>query len=313
VVTGLLAQSSINDTQIVIANAIWAMKQKVLKDYATAMWQLYKAPVRTVNSTDPINIWARNKTNGRIQDVAPTGTKFNVLITNAVYFKGRWEYAFDPQDTLPQPFQTYHNGTQKAVEVPMMYQKFTARDMTADRQVFYANISGRFRAVQLPYRNNNISAVALLPDKARYGLDVDAAAVDLAELGLLSTARWKTMYQAGQLNLQLPKFTVQTNRIPFKKALQALNVTTSFNEEKANFSRISTEPIYISDVLQSTFIQVDEVGTEAAAVTTAVMVTTAYNPAVVDLVFDRPFIFVVMDVVSGVVLFQGTVKDPSRL
>lgn len=105
----------------------------------------------------------------------------------------------------------------QTVEVPMMFQKFTARDMTGERQVFYANISGLFKAVRLPYRHSNISAVALLPDKAKYGLDVDAAAVDLAELGLLSTARWRTMYSVGQLNLQLPKFTSKTDQIPLKK------------------------------------------------------------------------------------------------
>jgi serpin B len=96
------------------------------------------------------------------------------------------------------------------------------------------------------------------------------------------------------------------------QALRALNVSAPFRESEANFSRMSAQPLMLSDVLQSVTMIVNEAGTEAAAVTSVVMVATSYQPdPLPPLVFDRPFVFMVMDEASGDVLFMGTVRDPT--
>lgn len=98
-----------------------------------------------------------------------------------------------------------------------MSRNFKSFDITGDRQIYYGNLTGHFRAVKLPYRNSNMSAVLLLPDQQRYGLDVDAAVMDLARMQLMTRIKWRTVYQVGRLELQIPKFILQSKQVSVKQ------------------------------------------------------------------------------------------------
>lgn len=319
---GLLAQSKPNASTLVIANAVWSKNTPVLKPYADAMLKYYNAPVRSVPSAAPINTWASEVTNGLIKQVVPANLDFSVALTNAVYFKGLWEYAFDKASTTKAPFTVPQGPVNsrmapKEVQVDMMTKTFKASDARGRAAsvglVSYAAPAGQgFRAVKLPYKGSALAAVALLPDPKKYPT-VEAAAADISPGRLFNSSLWQPLYAiGGSLDVSLPKFSVEVSQLSMGRALQAMGITAAFDENKANFSRISQQALLISDVLQSAVVKVDEQGTEAAAVTSVIMTTTAFMPSdTPPLVFDRPFLFLILDDASKSVLFHGYVKDPT--
>ncbi|KAF8066243.1 Serpine2 [Scenedesmus sp. PABB004] len=306
-VAGLLqSPGTANGTELGIANGVWTRRLAVNKAFGERMWATFKTPVKAVNDTTPINAWAAAKTGGRITQAVPPGTEFNLIVTNAVYFKSSWVYAFDPDTTSKRPFSVAGPGGKAAtVAVDMMYRRFEPRDINAGGNVAYAEAAGQYRAVKLPYRGTGVVAIAVLPDEAKYGLNADAAAAGIGLGPLLNGSAWRSVAALGSLTLQLPRFKVRAEQLPLGAALRALGVTAAFDPDAANFSRMSPEALFITSVVQSSVVLVDERGTEAAAVTSVVMTTTSFvEPSTPPLVFNRPFLFVLVDEPSGAVLFQ---------
>uniref|UniRef100_A0A383VPC5 Serpin domain-containing protein n=1 Tax=Tetradesmus obliquus TaxID=3088 RepID=A0A383VPC5_TETOB len=341
------SSSSSSSTELGIANGVWTKQLPVQQAFADSMWRLYRTPVKAVNSSDPINMcllpplllrlllllllaqtpvkavnssdpinaWARDKTGGRISQAVPPGTPFDLIVTNTVYFRAAWQFGFDPGATMDQDFTTYVNGTPQVVQVRMMYRKFQTSDLVTGDEVLYGLLPGWFRAVKLPYKDSSIVAYAVLPDAARYSnASIDAAAADVSPRLLFNTSLWRPLWRfRGKLEVQLPRFKITTNQIQLKQALRALNITAAFSATAADFNRLSAQPTFITDVVQSVAVNVDERGTEAAAVTAGMMTVTEYIPErVTPLVFNRPFLFWIVDDATQTVLFQGTVKDPSK-
>ncbi|WIA14032.1 hypothetical protein OEZ85_002591 [Tetradesmus obliquus] len=309
------SSSSSSSTELGIANGVWTKQLPVQQAFADSMWRLYRTPVKAVNSSDPINAWARDKTGGRISQAVPPGTPFDLIVTNTVYFRAAWQFGFDPGATMDQDFTTYVNGTPQVVQVKMMYRKFQTSDLVTGDEVLYGLLPGWFRAVKLPYKDSSIVAYAVLPDAARYSnASIDAAAADVSPMLLFNTSLWRPLWRfGGKLEVQVPRFKITTNQIQLKQALRALNITAAFSATAADFSRLSAQPTFITDVVQSVAVNVDERGTEAAAVTAGMMTVTEYIPErVTPLVFNRPFLFWIVDDATQTVLFQGTVKDPSK-
>uniref|UniRef100_A0A383VP56 Serpin domain-containing protein n=1 Tax=Tetradesmus obliquus TaxID=3088 RepID=A0A383VP56_TETOB len=309
------SSSSSSSTELGIANGVWTKQLPVQQAFADSMWRLYRTPVKAVNSSDPINAWARDKTGGRISQAVPPGTPFDLIVTNTVYFRAAWQFGFDPGATMDQDFTTYVNGTPQVVQVRMMYRKFQTSDLVTGDEVLYGLLPGWFRAVKLPYKDSSIVAYAVLPDAARYSnASIDAAAADVSPRLLFNTSLWRPLWRfRGKLEVQLPRFKITTNQIQLKQALRALNITAAFSATAADFNRLSAQPTFITDVVQSVAVNVDERGTEAAAVTAGMMTVTEYIPErVTPLVFNRPFLFWIVDDATQTVLFQGTVKDPSK-
>lgn len=301
---GLLAQSGGNGTQLVVANALWTNQTAVKPQYAKSMLTLFQAPVTAVSSVSPINSWADKSTKGLIKKAIPDDAKFNAVITNAVYFKGAWAEPFQRANTHKHDF---HLGPNKTIKVDMMFQGFK-------KQVKYTESAGAFRAVKFPYKGSKIVAIAVLPNEAKYGYDADAA-VSAIGVDKILNAEWGDASAAEpSLRVYLPKFKVKQDMLPVGTALKALGVKAAFDPNVANFERLSDTDLYLTDVLQSVVVIVDEVGTEAAAVTSVLVGATAFMPGVITppIVFDRPFIFMVVDEISKAVLFLGTVKDPSK-
>jgi len=293
-----------NGTEVLIANAVWTNKTPVKKPYADSMLSLYQAPVKPATSVAEINAWASQATKGLITQVMAPGTPFDMVLTNAVYFKGSWVHPFKKESTMPQSFTTDKGAK---VDVPTMQARFKSSD-PGGRPVQYAETAG-FKGVRMPYAGGSFSAIALLPTGKDFSdpKKIDAA---LAALDIGTVVDQKTWDTPSAVMVYLPKFKLK-NDLTLSKALQAQGMTDAF-KSSANFSRLSDVKLLVSDVLQSVFIQVDEKGTEAAAVTALVMRVTSMPPPAPEILFDRPFLFMVVDDSSGTVLFLGAVKDPSK-
>lgn len=296
--------------QLIIANGVWTKGVPVHEAYAAKMLQLFKAEVREVASVDPINAWAAAATKGLISVAVPPGTDFDLVLTNAVYFKGLWEYAFKKEATSRQAFKL---GAGDEVQVDMMSKRFKAADQSAPgaRKVQYAETSS-YQAVRLPYKGSTISALIVLPSEHLAVQGIAAAAAQLDVGDLLDATKFRNVGPAG-LDVQLPKFKVKTQPTSLKKELVALGLSAPFADKAADFSQLSPQPLYISDVLQSVCVIVDEEGTEAAAVTAVIMMRATAVMAATPLIrFDRPFLFMLVDDASSTPLFVGTVSDPSK-
>jgi serpin B len=212
------------------------------------------------------------------------------VLVNAIYLKAPWLVPFGDGSTVDAPF-TRSDGTR--TEVPTMATTWAMP---------YAEGDG-WRAVDLPYVGGELSMLLILPD------DIEGwvAAADATTLRTVASALAPV-----RVDLRLPTFGIETSA-ELGDHLIALGMPSAFDEMRADFSGITTaERLMIAEVVHQANIDVDESGTEAAAATAVIGVTTGGPPPeTIELRFDRPFVFAVRDVPTGAVLFLGTVGDPS--
>ena len=284
------------------ANAIWYRQGFAVQPaFLACNRDYFDATVAPLDFSSPnavatIDHWADKKTHGKIKRMAdglidPQRTR--LLLANAVYFYGKWLDPFAVRDTKPRPFYK-DDGSQKTI--PMMAKTGTLP---------YRRGAG-YQAVRLPYRDENLAMYVFLPD---------ARSNPQALLGILDDPIWQLAQQDGfteqEGTLVLPKFRLEDSE-PLKQPLQALGMKTAFEPDGADFSGIGPN-LYISAVLQKTFVEVKEEGTEAAAVT-AVAITASARfmppPHRFDMVVDHPFLFVIKDDRARAILFMGLIYDP---
>lgn len=287
--------------KLTIANSLWANQQVVFKpDFRQRNRRFYQAEVRNLDFSDPqaptqINTWVQQQTQGKIQQIVDQIDPLDILfLINAIYFKGTWQEAFDPSQTQERPFNLL-DGNQK--QHPMM-----AR---SDQFLYLEN--EQFQAVSLPYAKGELSMDVFLPRQ-----DITLAAFEKT-LTVDNWQSWMSQLRLRQGSLRLPRFRVESD-LSLQQALEALGMAVAFDPDRANFSRMTDWDAFISEVRHKTFVDVNEQGTEAAAVTSVRIQTTA---AVIDpeppfqMTVDRPFFFVIRDQQTGAVLFMGAINDPS--
>ncbi|MGO9116836.1 MAG: serpin family protein [Desulfomonilaceae bacterium] len=290
------------DTTLTIANALWGQNgYHFLPVYLELLKAKYRGGLREVDFKDnpnsavaAINKWAEKETQGRIKDILSSVDPLTRLIlTNAIYFKGKWQEQFDKKSTKDQPF-TLLDGNK--ITVPLMTQK---------KHFSYMEENG-FQALELSYRGN-LSMVVFLPADHK-GLPAFEQAITNESL-----SNWLSSLKRTEVLVYLPKFEMN-DFMSLTKGLKSLGMTDAFSN-KADFSKmVSKEKLYISDVLQKTFAKVDEEGTEAAAVTATRMVTLSGMPNKRKLLVfraDRPFMFMIRHVPTGSIFFMGRVMRPS--
>ena len=253
-------------------------------------------------ATQRINKWVADQTRDRIRDLIPGGAldkTTRLVLANALYLKAPWANEFSQNATQPEPFFI---GS-APVNVPMM------RKTT---NFGYARREG-FTVVTIPYAGNDLQFVVLLPDDINglHELESKLNADVLAGCAKL---------EKREVDLHLPKFKLEPPTITLAKQFEALGMKTAFNQPKgsANFDKIAPRTpddyLYISQIFHKTFIAVDEKGTEAAAATAVAMMAAtglaAPKPTPVEVKVDRPFVYAIQHVPSGVCLFLGRVTDP---
>jgi serpin B len=217
-----------------------------------------------------------------------------VILANAIYFKGKWDRPFDKQATKDHAFNVLPGGTPKPV--PMMWQHGRFNYQQGDG----------FQAVRLPYAGEHLQMYLFLPDTNSSPTKL------LADLNA-NTWRDKILpkFQDKKGTLALPRFKLDYDVI-LNDPLKALGMRQAFSN-RADFSAMADEPLFVSEVKQKSFVEVNEEGTEAAAVTTVTMLAGAVQrPAKpFEMIVDRPFLFVIGDDQTKSILFMGVIYDPT--
>ncbi|HEV7926839.1 MAG TPA: serpin family protein [Verrucomicrobiae bacterium] len=279
-----------------IANAIWIDKRASIKpDFLTVNRLAYDAEVANDDFQDPatvkkINTWVSARTHEKIPTIIEALNPMERLILlDAIYFKGAWRAPFDPKLTHDLPF-TLGDG-----------QTTTHPRMSHTGSYAYDEQDG-FQAVELPYEGNEISMFIFLP---KGGLDNFLKTFRAADF---DASNQRMRFRKG--TVELPRFKLE-NEYDLTKVLPPMGMNLAFTRS-ADFSAMSDEPLFIGFVKQKTYVDVNEQGTEAAAVTAIGVRAMAmmHEPPPFQFVVDRPFFMAIRDRQTGLILFLGAVSDP---
>ena len=299
-----LAHAAQDGVTLLVANGLWYQRSEPpIDSFLQVAKDDFGAEVRGADfvagssaAVLEINNWVEQKTLGKITGLLPQGAigqKTRMALVNAVYFKGKWEHPFDARGTLPRPF-FIQPGT--SVSVTQM----TVRDN------FRASSDSACDFIELPYQGGELSMVILLP-KERDGLASLEDSLDSANLTVRLASLDFTFQR--QVHVTLPRFKM-TYAVELTEALRNAGIAAAFEGSEADFSAINGKRnLSVSTVLHKAFIDVNEVGTEAAAATFGGM-TILGRPISDEFRVDHPFLFLIRDNVTGSLLFLGRVEDP---
>jgi len=278
-----------------VANSVWANKDVPFKDaFLQAVRAAFDARVETRDFADPatltaINAWVKENTEGLIEKILDQlDPGMASVLINAIYFDGAWTSRFDPDKTTKASFRRADGST---VQVDMM----NLSDVD-----FPLGGGADYSAAELPYGGEAFSMVVVVPQG-----DVRTF------LQGLDAARWESILQSLSVRtvdqLSLPKFTIAFDTW-LNEPLKAMGMGVAFRPG-ADFTNMSPigDQICIDFVRQKTYIEVDERGTKAAAVTAVGTRVESFN----GLIVDRPFVFALRERLSGTLLFVGMVGDPT--
>jgi serpin B len=288
--------------QLSIANSLWTKESIPFKpEFLQIIQNFYQAEVKNLNFSNPtapsmINNWVNQSTNGKINkivDVIEPKTVF--LMLNAIYFKGNWTESFPTEATQLHPF-TLLDGTQK--QHPMM------RHQNSASFPYYEN--ELFQAVSLPYGDGRMSMYIFLPNQ---GVSLKTF---YEKLNAENWQQWMNQFNnsdnsGGGVLISLPRFKLEY-AIDLKDTLKALGMEIAFTKE-ANFSGMTPSSIWIDKIQHKTFVEVNEEGTEAAAVTN---VTSGVRSGPIEMNVNRPFFLAIRDNQTGNILFVGSIVEPKE-
>lgn len=281
-----------------IANSIWYGEDIPFKaEFFNLAQDYFDAGVRGLDFNDPntikvINSWVDESTNGRIKEIVDEIDPLTVtFLINAIYFKGIWTYEFDKELTQDDLF-TSCDGSQKACQ--MMHQEGEFRYFE----------SSDFQAIDLPYGNGDYSMTVFLP---RQGKNVDSL---ISEFNEANWNEWVNSFAQKAVALQFPQFKLEYE-LELNNVLKALGMGVAFDPFHADFTRMCEHgDLYIHKVAHKTFVEVNEEGTEAAAVTSVEMRVTSVGPGYTTMRVDRPFVFAIRESRSNTILFMGKIVEP---
>ena len=286
-----------------IANAIFVNKDHTLKDqFKKEMQEYYHAEAEALDFSSTrtlshINNWCKKKTNGMIPSilnkVEPEVTSY---LLNAIYFKADWTSKFDPDNTKKETFTT-ENGK---LEVPMMHQNVLINYVKNDT----------FAAIDIPYGNKLWCMTVMLPEEGKTTDDIISL---LAETGW-GTSKHRDLLKGltgHKVDLKLPRYETSSDTETLNEGLigllKKLGIRKVFDSDCMEILNMCDSPIHINMIRQKAMVKVNEEGTEAAAVTAS----GALGGAPVDMTpratfhANRPFVYVIREVSSGVILFVG--------
>jgi serine protease inhibitor len=286
--------------ELTVANSLWAREGVAFnEDFLKRNEDYFGAEVAELNfddngAADTINAWVKEKTRNKIDGIVtpPINPETVLFLINAIYFKGEWSDPFDPEMTRDLTFNL-PDGSQK--DLPVMFKNDDFRYLETED----------FQAVSLPYgKNERVSMYLFLP----------AANSSLEELyGEMNITNWNKWIASfgsmeGEVGLPRFKFEYETS---LNDALKNLGMGIAFDDSAVDFSGMRSIPprLVISEVKHKTYVEVNEEGTEAAAVTSVEVGMTAM-PETFSMIIDRPFFFAIADDLTGTILFMGSVTNP---
>jgi serine protease inhibitor len=291
------------NVELNVANSLWARKGiEFKKSFLSQNKRFYDAEVRTLDFDDPsspgiINAWVAGKTKDKIREIIDSIDASAILyLINAIYFKGAWTVEFDPKFTREE---TFHGASgEKSIRMMRRSGKFSYRE------------GDDGQAVRLPYGDGQIAMYVFLPGK-------DSSLAEFhSRLTAESWKSWRGEFMEREGRLGLPRFSIEYET-RLRKPLNELGMGVAFDRARADFSGMLNAPAgpkaYIHDVLHKTFCEVNEKGTEAAAVAgVEVRVASFVQPQErFEMICDRPFFFAIADEETGLILFMGSLLNPA--
>ena len=291
------------DYELSVANALWAQEgYEFLEAYLELTKTHYGAGLETVDfkqateaARKTINDWVEKQTKDKIKELIKPGVLDAVtelVLTNAIYFKGKWSLPFKEDATKDEPF-TLAEG--EKIDVPMMHQTEKFKYMEDDV----------FQMLELPYTGDRLAMTVLLPKK------LDGLTGLEQQLTSKNMTRWLSKLRQQRVIVAIPKFQM-TCEYRLDEVLAAMGMPDAFSGS-ADFSGMNgKDELAIGAVIHKAFVDVNEEGTEAAAATAVVMKRTAVLPMRKPPVFraDHPFVFMIRDLKTKSILFVGRVMNP---
>ncbi|MDR0268530.1 serpin family protein [Paenibacillus sp.] len=280
------------------ANSVWYRSGCSMKDsFLGTARESYGAEIRDVGfqnkkTLNEINDWVSKHTNGKIPsilDQLPAPETLAILM-NAVYFNGSWQRPFDPKDTQEGSF-TLANQTVK--KVPMM----------AQRGMFEYKKTSEAQAIRLPYGDGRLDMMIIMPTEGH-------TLTELLNKIRKDTSPWQANFAQASGEIRLPRFKAEYSG-QIKDPLIQMGMKDAFDKAAADFTAMSDKPMFISSVLHKTVVDVNEQGTEAAAVTAVLLPTGSAAPLErFQMDVDHPFFFCIEDHQTGLWIFMGTIENP---
>jgi serine protease inhibitor len=300
----LPALTSAPGVQITVANALWAGKNvRFSPAFQADAKRFYHAQAATLDLSAPsaagtINAWVSRNTRGRIKTIVTPDDLLEAhsVLTNAVYFHGKWQKPFDKTETRPQPFHLGGGGTQT---VPMMAQtdEFSYLD------------TPQFQAVSLPYGSGRVSLSVFLP---KPGVSANTLAQNMTNR---SADHWLAALAPTEIHLFLPRFKAD-EKAGLRGPLSTLGMGIAFSNA-ADFLPMGLGRTKIGAVFHEALLDIDEQGTTASAATAVIAMPTSAAPLphphpIPVMRVDRPFLVLIRDTKTGSLLFVGVIRDPQE-
>ncbi len=292
-----------NKRRLDIANAIFARKgEDFSEDFMNRVRKYFAAQVQTLDFADPasveiINKWCADNTNQKIKQVIDRlSPEDRMWLINAVYFKADWKFKFDKEKTKDGDF---HTAPGKSVKVPLMRQRMDLEGFMGDD----------FMAGRLPYADGRTAMYLFVPD----------AIEDLPKLMERVTpenwAQWRGKFAKREdVSVILPRFKVEYEK-SLVETLKAIGMKRAFSDG-ADFGGMRSDgrrDLFIGEVIHKTFVEVNEEGTEAAAVTAVGVRATSVGPRREFMIHaDKPFFYAICDEMTGAILFMGVMRNPAQ-
>jgi serpin B len=307
ILAALKSRDGEDDLVMNVADRVWVQKDlKLLPDYVSLLRDGFRSPLAEVDFKTnneaallAINQWASDETHGHIpQILAGLKDAVRMVLVNAVYMMGAWQQPFEENPTYNSKFATLNKETM----VRMMKQVSTFR---------FAEVRGA-KLIELPYRGG-LSMIVVLPS------DVDGLAKVEDRLSG-SYPDWIGALKHREVDLELPRFTV-TTELPLIPMLTAMGIRRAFDPDRADFSGMAGPEVtlFVGNAIQKAWIETNEMGTEAAAVTAVEVHEVLLHaidkpPPPPPVIFhaDHPFLYLIRDVKSGAILFVGRVVKPAQ-
>lgn len=306
---GLNQVQEAGNVELRVANSLWPQQgYPFLPEYLSLIETHYGGSVTPVDfSTEAarettrqtINRWVESRTRERIKELIRPGClheRMRLVLTNAIYFKGKWKNEFYPWSTRDIAF---HLSAAKSVPVPMMYQK----------KYFRYGGDSSLQILEMPYRGGELSMLILLPAK------IEGLRRLEKKLSVENLSRWRGLLKETEVDVIVPKFEMVWDA-DLKAVLQGMGMAKPFASGGANFAGLDGNPnwFYLAGVIHKAYVGMNEEGTEAAAATGVEAVAFSSmdrSPQPPEFRADHPFVFLIQDNRTGSVLFLGRVVDPT--
>ena len=266
--------------KVKLSNAI-ALKER-LKNEFEKISKKYDISIINTMTVESINKWSSEKTNGKITKIIDYISPLTkVIILNSIYFQVNWKYKFDTLKTVKRDFK---NSNGEIVKVDTMINEYSKIKYYEDNKI---------QMIELPYEDNNLSMIILLPKTQKFSSSLDYMKKEKSDI----TKNIKKLQFKKNIKLYLPKFEFEygTN---LNDVLKKMNMKLAFDSAKADFSKLNYgSKLYVFQVLQKTFIKIDESGSEASSTSLIEMRTNStYIPTkIINMDVNHSFIFMIRD------------------